>query len=70
MGKRLEGLQRMLVIVNKLKGSSSGIPVEELERYVTLRMEERGYTGVNLRTLQRDLLKRMNKNGTATKNYC
>ena len=55
MGKRLEGLQRMLVIVNKLKGSNSGIPVEELERYVTLRMEERGYTGVNLRTLQRDL---------------
>lgn len=51
MGKRLEGLQRMLVIVNKLKGSNSGIPVEELERYVTLRMEERGYTGVNLRTL-------------------
>ena len=43
----------MLVIVNKLKGrgSNSGIPVEELERYVTLRMEERGYTGVNLRTL-------------------
>ena len=41
MGKRLEGLQRMLVIVNKLKGSNSGIPVE--------------YTGVNLRTLQRDL---------------
>ena len=29
--------------------------MEELERYVTLRMEERGYTGVNLRTLQRDL---------------
>ena len=24
MGKRLEGLQRMLVIVNKLKGSNSG----------------------------------------------
>ena len=55
MGKRLEGLQRMLVIVNKLKESRSYIPVEELERYVTLRMEERGYTGVNLRTLQRDL---------------
>lgn len=55
MGKRLEGLQRMLVIVNKLKESHSYITVEELERYVTLRMEERGYTGVNLRTLQRDL---------------
>ena len=55
MGKRLEGLQRMLVIVNKLKESRSRIPVEELERYVTLRMEERGYGGVNLRTLQRDI---------------
>ena len=55
MGKRLEGLQRMLVIVNKLKESRSCIPVEELEHYVTLRMEERGYAGVNLRTLQRDL---------------
>ena len=55
MGKRLEGLQRMLVIVNKLKESRSYIPVEELERYVTLRMEERGHKGVNLRTLQRDM---------------
>ncbi len=55
MGKRLEGLQRMLVIVNKLKESRSHIPVEELERYVTLCMEERGYGGVNLRTLQRDI---------------
>ena len=55
MGKRLEGLQRMLVIVNKLKESRSPIPVEELEQYVARRMEERGYAGVNLRTLQRDL---------------
>lgn len=37
MGKRLEGLQRMLVIVNKLKENHSYITVKELERYVTLR---------------------------------
>lgn len=54
MGKRLEGLQRMLVIINRLKGLQQCVSREELERYVSLRMEEREGTPVDLRTLQRD----------------
>lgn len=54
MGRKLEGLQRMLVIINKLKGLQQYVSREELERYVTLRMEERDGTPVDLRTLQRD----------------
>lgn len=54
MGKRLEGLQRMLVIVNKLKENRTYVAKEELERYVTRCMENRGYSGVHFRTLERD----------------
>lgn len=54
MGKKLEGLQRMLVIINKLKGMQRYVSREELEDYVTLRMEERNGLPVDLRTLQRD----------------
>ena len=54
MGKKLERLQRMLVIINKLKGLQRYVPREELENYVTHRMEERGGMPVDLRTLQRD----------------
>lgn len=54
MGKRLEGLQRMLVIINRLKGPQQCVSREELERYVSLRMEEREGTPVDIRTLQRD----------------
>lgn len=54
MGKKLEGLQRMLVIINKLKGLQRYVSREELEHYVSLRMEERESTPVDLRTLQRD----------------
>lgn len=54
MGKKLEGLQRMLVIINKLKGMQRYVSREELENYVTLRMEERSGTPVDIRTLQRD----------------
>ena len=38
MGKKLERLQRMLVIINKLKGLQRYVPREELENYVTHRM--------------------------------
>ena len=44
----------MLVIINKLKGLQRYVPREELENYVTHRMEERGGMPVDLRTLQRD----------------
>ena len=54
MGKRLEGLQRMLVILNKLEGKRRYVPVEELKRYVADAMALRGYSGVTQRTLQRD----------------
>lgn len=54
MGRKLEGLQRMLVIINKLKGVQRYVSREELENYVTLRMEERDGTPVDIRTLQRD----------------
>lgn len=55
MSKRLEGLQRLLVIVNKLKKQRSYVPKEELEQYVAHRMEERGYCARHSRTLERDL---------------
>lgn len=54
MGRKLEGLQRMLIIINKLKGLQQYVPREELEDYVALRMEERGGASVDIRTLQRD----------------
>ncbi|WP_288359019.1 WYL domain-containing protein [uncultured Bacteroides sp.] len=54
MGRKLEGLQRMLIIINKLKGLQQYVSREELENYVALRMEERDGTPVDLRTLQRD----------------
>ncbi len=55
MDRRTEGLQRMLVIINRLKGMQRYVSREELERYVTLRMKERDGTAVNIRTLQRDI---------------
>lgn len=54
MGKKLEGIQRMLVIINKLKERQRYVPREELEEYVRLRMEERDATPVDIRTIQRD----------------
>ena len=54
MGKRLEGIQRMLVIVNKLKDCRTCVPPEELKRHVARCMEARGYAAVDVRTLQRD----------------
>ncbi len=54
MGRKLEGLQRMLIIINKLKGLQRYVSREELERYVALRMEERDGAPVDFRTLQRD----------------
>ncbi len=54
MGKRLEGLQRMLVIVNKLKGKQTYVPKDELENYVARCMENRGYSSVHIRTIERD----------------
>lgn len=54
MGRKIERLQRMLVIINKLKGHKRYVPREELEEYVALRMEERDGTPVDIRTLQRD----------------
>lgn len=54
MGKRLEGLQRMLVIVNKLKGKQTYVSKKELEDYVARCMENRGYSSVHIRTIERD----------------
>lgn len=44
----------MLVIINRLKAKQRYVPREDLEHYVSLRMEERDGTPVDLRTLQRD----------------
>lgn len=54
MGRKLEGLQRMLVIINRLRGPQQYVPREELENYIACRMEERDGSSVDLRTLQRD----------------
>ena len=32
MGSRLEGLQRLLIIINKLEGKKRYVPVKELKR--------------------------------------
>ena len=50
----MEGIQRMLVIVNKLKDCRTCVPQEELKRHVARCMEARGYAAVDVRTLQRD----------------
>ena len=54
MSKRLESLQRWLILINKLKGSPIGVPTKDLMDYVSRCMEERGFRAMNLRTLQRD----------------
>ena len=41
MGKKREGMQRMLVIINKLKGPQQYVPRKELENYMTHHIEER-----------------------------
>lgn len=48
-------MQRMLVIVNCLKGPQRHVPTEELAAYVNARMEERDGEAVSFRTLQRDI---------------
>ncbi len=55
MGSRTEGLQRLLVIINKLKGKKRYIPTRELKRYIAEAMEMRGYSGKSGRTLERDI---------------
>lgn len=55
MGSRTEGLQRLLVIINKLKGKKRYIPARELKRYIAEAMEMRGYSGKSGRTLERDI---------------
>ena len=55
MGSRTEGLQRLLVIINKLKGKKRNIPARELKRYIAEAMEMRGYSGKSGRTLERDI---------------
>ena len=55
MGSRLEGLQRLLVIINKLEGKKRYVPTEELKRYIAGAMEMRGYSGKSTRTLERDI---------------
>lgn len=54
MSKKTEGMQRMMVIINKLKGSQRYVSKEELEEYVARRMEERDGKPVDFRTIQRD----------------
>ena len=41
MGKKREGMQRLLVIINKLKGPRQYVPRKELENYMTHHIEER-----------------------------
>ena len=55
MGSRTEGLQCLLVIINKLKGNKRYIPARELKRYIAEAMEMRGYSGKSGRTLERDI---------------
>ena len=54
MSKIREGIQRLLVIINKLKGPQKIVSRDELLEYVENRMTERDSKGIDLRTLQRD----------------
>ena len=53
MGKHMEGLQRLLLIIRKLKGGQS-VSKEELLRYVNDSMQLRDAKPVDFRTLHRD----------------
>ncbi len=54
MATKLENMQRMLIIISKLKRSPRGVTREDLEDYVNRYIEDRGGKSVHLRTLQRD----------------
>lgn len=55
MGGKSKGLQRLLIIINKLKGAQRYVPAEELLEYVNLRLEERDELPADsFRTIQRD----------------
>lgn len=56
MSKQVEGMRRMLLILNKLRPGKQFIPRRELLDYVNDSMEERyGYQRITGRTLERDI---------------
>lgn len=56
MSKQVEGMRRMLLILNKLRPGKRFIPRRELLDYVNDSMEERyGYQRITGRTLERDI---------------
>ena len=56
MSKQVEGMRRMLLILNKLRQGKRFIPRRELLDYVNDSMEERyGYQRITGRTLERDI---------------
>ena len=56
MSKQVEGMRRMLLILNKLRQGKRFIPRRELLDYVNDSMEKRyGYQRITGRTLERDI---------------
>ena len=56
MSKQVEGMRRMLLILNKLRQSRRFVSRRDLLDYVNERMDERyGYRRITGRTLERDI---------------
>lgn len=56
MSKQVEGMRRMLLILNKLRQRERFVPRNELLAYVNDMMDERyGYNRITMRTLERDI---------------
>ena len=54
MSKQKDGLTRLLLILNKLKGLQKFVGKEELLTYINQHLSDRDAQSINIRTLQRD----------------
>lgn len=56
MSKQVEGMRRMLLIINKLRQRRRFVPRSELLDYINTKMNEfYGYNEISARTLERDI---------------
>lgn len=56
MSKQVEGIRRMLLILDRLKPAGKFVPKTELINYINGKMTERyGYSPISSRTLERDI---------------
>lgn len=55
MSKQIEGIRRMLLILNKLRPTGRFVDKTDLLNYLNDEMTESGYASVSIRTLERDI---------------